>query len=166
MVEIFNNRIEITNPGTPLIPINRFIDGYVSRNELLAGIMRRMGICEEKGSGFDKIITYNELYQLPPISIETNHNKTKVTIYSHKALNQLEKIEKIMACYQHACLKYASREKMTNLSFRKRFNIEDKSCSSFDLLLHYTFLKTGFDIILQLFFIFLAIISKHKIKLM
>ena len=127
MVEIFNNRIEITNPGTPLIPINRFIDGYVSRNELLAGIMRRMGICEEKGSGFDKIITYNELYQLPPINIEIDNNKTKVTIYSYKELNQLEKTEKIMACYQHACLKYASREKMTNLSFRKRFNIEDKN---------------------------------------
>ena len=30
----------------------------------------------------------------------------------------------------------------------------------------YTFVKTGFDIILQLFFISLPIISKHKIKLM
>src|SRR5690606_25616201 len=59
MIEIFSDRIEISNPGKPLITPERFIDEYISRNEKLADIMRRMGICEEKGSGIDKVIFYN-----------------------------------------------------------------------------------------------------------
>lgn len=65
MVEIFSDRIEITNPGIPLITPERFIDEYQSRNDILADLMRRLGICEEKGSGIDKVIFYNEMYQLP-----------------------------------------------------------------------------------------------------
>jgi ATP-dependent DNA helicase RecG len=48
MVEIYSNRVEISNPGEPIVPVERFIDGYQSRNERLADLMRRMGICEEK----------------------------------------------------------------------------------------------------------------------
>jgi len=65
MVEIFSDRIEVTNPGIPLITPERFIDEYQSRNDILADLMRRLGICEEKGSGIDKVIFYNEMYQLP-----------------------------------------------------------------------------------------------------
>lgn len=124
MVEIFSDRIEISNPGHPLITPERFIDSYISRNEKLADIMRRMGFCEEKGSGLDKVIFYNELYQLPPIDVITDENRTRVTLYSYKKLNNLDKKEKIRACYQHACLKWVSNEKMTNQSLRERFQIE------------------------------------------
>jgi len=129
MVEIFSDRIEISNPGTPLVTPDRFIDAYISRNDKLADIMRRMGFCEEKGSGMDKVIFYNELYQLPPINIIVAENRTRVTIYSYKTLNKLDKKEKIQACYQHACLKYVSNEKMTNQSLRGRFKIEDRNYS-------------------------------------
>lgn len=55
MIEIFDNRIEITNPGKPLIDIKRFLDEPPrSRNESLASFMRRINICEERGSGIDK----------------------------------------------------------------------------------------------------------------
>ena len=129
MVEIFSDRIEISNPGNPLITPDRFIDSYISRNEKLADLMRRMGFCEEKGSGLDKVIFYNELYQLPPINVITDENRTRVTLYSYKKLNDLDKKEKIRACYQHACLKYVSNEKMTNQSLRERFKIEDHNYS-------------------------------------
>lgn len=66
MVEIYSDRIEISNLGLPLISVKHFIDKYQSRNDSLADIMRRMGICEEKGSGMDKTIFIIELYQLPP----------------------------------------------------------------------------------------------------
>ena len=56
MVELYEDRIEISNPGKPFISPDRFIDAYRSRNERLADIMRRLGICEEKGSGIDKVI--------------------------------------------------------------------------------------------------------------
>ena len=130
MIEIFEDRIEISNPGIPLVTPERFIDAYVSRNDKLADIMRRMGFCEEKGSGMDKVIYYNELYQLPPINIIAAEKRTRVTIYSYKKLNELDKKEKIRACYQHACLKYVSNEKMTNQSLRNRFKIEDQNAAT------------------------------------
>ena len=92
--------------------------------------MRRMGFCEEKGSGMDKVFFYNELYQLPPINVLVVEHKTRVTIYSYKALNDLDKKEKIRACYQHACLKYVSNDKMTNQSLRDRFKIEDQNAAT------------------------------------
>jgi predicted HTH transcriptional regulator len=130
MVEIFTDRIEISNPGKPLVTPDRFIDAYLSRNEKLADLMRRIGFCEEKGSGLDKVIFYNELYQLPPINVIVAENRTRVTVYSYKALNDLDKKEKIRACYQHACLKYVSNEKMTNQSLRERFKIEDQNAAT------------------------------------
>ncbi len=129
MVEIFADRIEISNPGRPLVTPDRFIDAYLSRNEKLADLMRRMGFCEEKGSGLDKVIFYNELFQLPPIYVVVAENRTKITMYSYKTLNDLDKKEKIRACYQHACLKYVSNEKMTNQSLRERFKIEDQNAA-------------------------------------
>lgn len=129
MIEIFADRLEISNPGTPLVTPDRFIDAYISRNEKFADIMRRMGFCEEKGSGLDKVIFYNEIFQLPPINVIVAEKRVRVTIYSYKPLNKLDKKEKIRACYQHACLKYVSNEKMTNQSLRDRFKIEDHNYS-------------------------------------
>ena len=130
MIEIFSDRIEFTNPGEPIVNPDRFIDAYNSRNDKLADLMRRMGFCEEKGSGMDKVFYYNEIYQLPPINVLIVEGKTRVTIYSYKSLNDLDKKEKIRACYQHACLKYVSNDKMTNQSLRDRFKIEDQNAAT------------------------------------
>ncbi len=60
MVEIFDDRIEITNPGEPLVDTQRFIDTPPkSRNETLASMMRRFRICEERGSGIDSEAVWN-----------------------------------------------------------------------------------------------------------
>jgi predicted HTH transcriptional regulator len=48
MVEIYSNRLEISNPGEPVVPVERFIDGYQSRNERLASLMRRDGHLRRK----------------------------------------------------------------------------------------------------------------------
>lgn len=130
MIEIFSDRIEISNPGNPLIQPERFIDEYISRNEKLADLMRRMGFCEEKGSGLDKVIFYNELFQLPPIKVSIGSNRTNVTMYSYKPLNDMDKEERTRACYQHACLKYVSNEKMTNQTLRERFKIDSRNAAT------------------------------------
>ena len=127
MVEIYNNRIEITNPGLALITPNRFIDEYLSRNEKLADLMRRFGICEEKGSGIDKVIANTEHYQLPAPNFLIQQRHTKAIMYSYQRFNEMEKNDKVRACYQHSCLKYVTNEKMTNQSLRERFNIESKN---------------------------------------
>ncbi|AGY52760.1 Transcriptional Regulator [Bacteroidales bacterium CF] len=130
MIEIYSDRIEISNPGNPLIKPERFIDEYVSRNERLADLMRRMGFCEEKGSGLDKVIFNNELFQLPPIKVTIGSSRTFVTMYSYKPLNDMDKEERIRACYQHACLKYVSNEKMTNQTLRERFKIDNRNAAT------------------------------------
>ncbi len=129
MVEIFSDRIEISNPGIPLITPERFIDEYQSRNEALADLTRRLGICEEKGSGIDKVIFYNEIYQLPAPIFQVQEKHTKAVLFSYKKLRQMDKADKIRACYQHCCLKYVSNDKMTNQSLRERFKIERKNAA-------------------------------------
>lgn len=127
MVEIYNDRIEISNPGLPLISTDRFIDEYVSRNESLADIMRRMGFCEEKGSGMDKAVYYSELYKLPPMRLSVSENRTSVTLFSYRPLSEISKQERMAACYQHACIRYVSGEPMTNQSLRERLGVEQKN---------------------------------------
>jgi predicted HTH transcriptional regulator len=128
MVEIFSDRMEITNPGTPLIDTLRFIDEPPqSRNEALAGIMRRVNICEERGSGIDKVIFNVEIFQLPAPEFKTTQEHTKVTLFSHRKLTQMDKDHRIRACYQHACLLHVSGRRMTNATLRKRFGIADQN---------------------------------------
>lgn len=125
MIEIYTDRVEITNPGQPLIPTERFVDEYKSRNEKLADLMRRMGICEEKGSGIDKVVSSTEHYQLPAPYVRVSPMHTSVSLYAHKDFSDMEPVERVRACYLHCCLKYVSNEKMTNQSLRERFKLED-----------------------------------------
>jgi predicted HTH transcriptional regulator len=118
MIEIFNDRIEISNPGQPLISVLRLIDhSPQSRNEKLASLMRRMKICEERGSGIDKVVNAVELYQLPAPDFIVQENAFRAILYAHKEFREMERKDKIRACYQHCCLKYVSNEIMTNKSF-------------------------------------------------
>ena len=131
MIEIFSDRMEITNPGVPLVDIERFIDTPPkSRNESLASFMRRMGICEERGSGFDKVVFETEFYQLPAPVVEAYSEHTKVILFAHKDFKVMTKEEKIHACYLHSCLKYVTRDYLTNASLRERFGLDSKSSAT------------------------------------
>ncbi|GHT61622.1 transcriptional regulator [Bacteroidia bacterium] len=127
MIEIYSDRVAISNPGQPLIVPERFIDEYISRNEKMADLMRRANLCEEKGSGMDKVIFNNEQYHLPPINILVDEFRTTVTIYAYQKLSEMSRKDKISACYQHCCLRYMQNEKMTNQSLRERFEVEEKN---------------------------------------
>ncbi len=129
-VEVFVNRIEITNPGTPLIDTKRFVDyPPKSRNKKIASFMRRIGICEEIGTGIDKVLQQVELSQLPAPDFIALQDHTQVVLYAHKELSEMSTDEKTRACYLHACLFYVLREKITNSSLRKRFKMSDKNYS-------------------------------------
>ena len=128
MVEIFDDRIEITNPGEPLVDTQRFVDTPPkSRNEVLASMMRRFRICEERGSGIDKVIAQVEHYQLPAPLFERPQGFTRTVLFAHKSLAVMDRAERVRACYLHACLKYVSREFLTNTSLRQRFGVEEKN---------------------------------------
>jgi predicted HTH transcriptional regulator len=127
MVEIYSDRVAISNPGLPLIFPERFIDKYVFRNEKMADLMRRANLCEGKGKGMDKVIYHNEQFRLPAIHILADEIRTTVTIYAYQKLSEMSRKDKINACYQHCCLRYLLNEKMTNQTLRERFEIEEKN---------------------------------------
>lgn len=128
MVEIFDNRIEITSPGEPLLDTRRFLDNPPqSRNEALAALMRRFGICEERGSGIDKVVFQVELAQLPAPLFEAPPGFTRATLFSHRPFNRMDKEGRVRACYLHACLKCVMNDYLTNSSLRERFGMEQQN---------------------------------------
>jgi ATP-dependent DNA helicase RecG len=131
MVEIFADRMEISNPGIPLISTDRFLDTPPkSRNEGLASLMRRLGVCEERGSGIDKVVFETEYYQLPAPMFEVTGETTRSILFSHRPLQKMEREERVRASYLHACLRYVNHDYMTNTTLRERFGIEQQNSAS------------------------------------
>ena len=128
MVEIFTTRVEITNPGAPLVSPDRFLDKPpCSRNEALASFMRRVRICEERGSGVDKIVAALESQQLPAPVFEAHEAFTRALLFARKELREMTRSERVRACYLHACLRYIKHDFMTNSSLRARFGISEQN---------------------------------------
>lgn len=128
MIEIFTDRIEISNPGKPIIDTLRFLDHHPrSRNERLAYFMRRLNFCEERGSGIDKVVSSCEAYQLPAPDFIDGKTYTRAIIYAPRKWKSMSKLDKIRACYQHCCLKYVSGDYMSNKTLRERFNISSSN---------------------------------------
>jgi len=124
LVEIFSDRVEITNPGAPLVDTNRFIDtAPKSRNECLASLLRRLNICEERGSGIDRAIDAIEVYQLRAPKFIKGDEYTRIIIFAPVPLAKMDSDDRIRACYQHCCLHYVNNQIVNNQSVRKRFNI-------------------------------------------
>lgn len=129
MVDIYSDRITVTNPGA-LLPgkkPDRLIGATPeSRNEKLASSFRRYRICEERGTGFQKIIRDIELFGLPPLLITPHENAFSVTLSAPRKFAEMATPERIEACYQHAVLQYLSSQTLTNTSLRERFKLHDK----------------------------------------
>ncbi len=135
-IEIFPDRMEITNPGIPLVDIQRIIDNPPkSRNEKLASLMRQLNICEELGTGWDKIIIACELMQLPAPKIELFEGSTRVTIFAEKLFSNLSMDEKLWSCYLHACIMQVQGEYLTNKSLRNRFGLKESASASISRLI-------------------------------
>ena len=136
IVEVYNDRIEITNPGLPFIPLERFIDEFQSRNERLAALMRRLRICEEKGSGIDKVISSVEAFQLPAPDFRAGERRTNIILFGHKEFEDMESQDKIRACYQHCVLKWVMEQRMTNQSLRERFKLSESKADLVSRIIH------------------------------
>lgn len=136
IVEIFDNRIEVTNSGQPLVNIKRIIDNPPrSRNEKLAALMRRLRMCEELGTGWDKIVLICERYCLPAPKIDLYEDSTKVTLFSNMPFSRLSLEDKLWACYLHACIKHVEGEQLTNSSLRIRFGLKESSSGTISRLI-------------------------------
>jgi predicted HTH transcriptional regulator len=129
MIGVFDDRIEVTNPGT-LLPGKR-PDRLIgttpeSRNEKLAWSFRRYRICEERGTGFQKVVNATEVFGLPPLVLMPLENAFRVTLYAPRSFADMTQAERIESCYQHAVLKYLSSSTLTNTSLRERFKLHDR----------------------------------------
>lgn len=129
-VEIYDDRIEITNPGT-LLPgkkPDRLIGTTPeSRNEKLASAFRRYRICEERGTGFQKIVSSIELFGLPPLKLMPQENAFRIALGAPRKFADMSSAERVEACYQHAVLQCISSQTLTNTTLRKRFQLHDKN---------------------------------------
>jgi ATP-dependent DNA helicase RecG len=129
MIEIYANRIEVSNPGNPIVPVERFIDGYQSRNEQLTDLMRRMKICEERSSGVDRVVSTVEAYQLPAPEFRSDLNRTTVVVHGVRSFDDMTREDRIRACFQHCVLKWVTSERMTNETLRRRFGLPQARAS-------------------------------------
>lgn len=125
-IEIYSNRMEVTNPGNSLISVDRIIDERRSRNEKLASSMRMLGLCEERGGGLDKAIIEIEEHNLPSPDFISSENSMCVVLFGPKPYSALSKDEKLRGCFQHCIIRWIKRDYMSNASLRARFSIPDE----------------------------------------
>lgn len=135
MIEMYADRLEVSNPGMPPIAVERFIDEYRSRNERLADLMRRLGICEEKGSGIDKVVSAAEVFQLPAPDFRVSEMRTTAILFAHQDFAAMDKSDRVRACYQHCCLQYVSNQRMSNQSLRDRFGVPESKVAIVSLVI-------------------------------
>ena len=64
--------------------------------------MRQLRMCEELGTGWDKIVIACELLQLPAPKIEVVGESTRVILYTESPFTNLSMEDKLWACYLHA----------------------------------------------------------------
>ena len=138
-VGIYSNRIEFSNPGVSLVPPERMLNALPrTRNNALAGLLRQMDLCEEGGTGWDRIIESCEGAMMMAPKIESDEQVgTKVTLFAGSGYNRMTRRQRMDAAYWHACLLYSRGESMNNQSLRERFGLtsEQKSTVAISRLL-------------------------------
>jgi len=128
MVEVFVDRVEFSNAGAPLVAIERIVDTVpISRNENIAGFMHKCGICEERGSGYDKIVAATSQNGMLAPRIENQSNQfTKVVLFAKVPFDVTTKEDRIRTCYMQACLTYVNFGTIVNADIRMIFGLNEK----------------------------------------
>lgn len=94
-----------------------------------------MGICEEKGSGIDKVIYAAEVFQLPAPDFKVGELRTTAILFAHQEFSSMSKEDRIRACYQHCCLLYISNQRMSNQTLRERFKLPESATATISLII-------------------------------
>jgi ATP-dependent DNA helicase RecG len=126
VIEIYQDRIEVTNPGNSLIEVDRIINERQSRNQKFAAAMREIGLCEERGGGIDKAIIDIEERSLPAPEFFPSDKAMRVVIFGPKKFNQLSKADKIWSCFCHCVVRWVRHDHMSNTSLRERFSLPNE----------------------------------------
>ena len=141
-IEIFENRLTFTNPGSSLNDVNRLIDlPPHSRNEAMAQMMLLLDMCERRGSGYDRATDAIAQMKLPAYKAQSGDDYTRVTLFPKKKVSEMTRDERIAVCYQHACLLYEDGLSINNQSVRERFNLNKNQSVTASRILADTFEK-------------------------
>ncbi len=128
LIEVFEDRVEISNSGLPMVDTHRLVNAPSStRNLKIASLMQEMGLTAGSGCGWQRIVSEAERYQMPAPLVETEGDTTRIVLFASRPLTQMDYLTRIRSVYFHACLKFANREHLTNSSLRDRFDIEHKN---------------------------------------
>lgn len=122
-VELYEDRLEVTNPGIPLMDTRRFVEDTRPRNFELAMMMRELRMCEARGSGIQRVLEANEQSGAADPKFHIGDGVTKTILIGKHDFTTMSASERIWAIFMHACRMYASRSTMTNQSFRDRYGL-------------------------------------------
>ena len=78
----------------------------------------------------DKVIQAVEAYQLPAPDFRVGERRTTVVLFAHLEIEDMDRNDRVRACYQHCCLRYVMNEQMTNQSLRGRFKLPDEKSTT------------------------------------
>lgn len=135
-IALFEDRLEITNPGVPLVSTDRMIDlPPRSRNPMIAAFMRRIGLCEEQGSGLDKTVIAIEELHLPPPKFQAAADSLQVILYGPRSFADMTPAERVQAAYQHAVIKWLEGDKMRNASLCDRLGVDRRNAAQITLVI-------------------------------
>lgn len=139
LVEVFDTRVEASSPGALLVDVDRIIDTAPhSRNENIASFMRRVHICEERGSGFDRIEEGMEEMKIPAPKVETGSDFCRTIIYSYPSEGKWTKDDRIRTCYLATCYNYVNKIPVTNSVLRDRFGIDSRNKATMSRIINDT----------------------------
>ena len=86
-------------------------------------------MCEEQGSGLDKVVQGCEVFQLPAPLFRSEGNATQAVLYGPRSFADMTQDERVRACYFHAVLKFLSGDKMKNATLCVRLGIASKNAA-------------------------------------
>jgi ATP-dependent DNA helicase RecG len=72
----------------------------------------------------DKVILRAELFQLAAPEFIAGDDYTRAVLFAPRKLAEMDRSDKVRACYQHASLLRVSNQHMTNATLRRRLAIE------------------------------------------
>lgn len=131
VIEIFNNRVEITNSGRPILDPLHFLDGGPSiKNEKIFAEMKNLGLVDGQGHGWRKIVKELESRSLPAPEIKIRENSLTVKLWFDKPLKQLSLAQRNSTVYLHTVLRYLLNEPANNASLRQRLNLPQSKSST------------------------------------
>jgi ATP-dependent DNA helicase RecG len=127
MVWVSEKSLSFSNPGSLDVPVDRIIDiAPKARNEKLAAFLRRLGIGDSQGSGFDKIESALEEKRMPSAVIYAVSDSVRLEIEAKTSYADYSEEERIRSVYYCACLCHENRVTMDNDFLRKRFGLSEK----------------------------------------